>query len=122
MSPMRVYMTKEEALFSEWGEDISHQGSSTEDTFPMARPTNRIGSRAGVGPSGAVLSTKDIETEDLGSFKSKGEGQLVEHGEEVCSLSHLWEGILINNPCSKIREADLGKLRYFYKFPMLVEI
>ena len=75
-----------------------------------------------MGPGGTLLATKDVEIEDLGSIESKGEGQMVERGEEATSSSHLEKVILISNPCSKIREANLGKLRNLYKFPKLVEI
>ena len=69
-----------------------------------------------------MLAVEDVDTEDLGLVESKGEGQLVKLGEEACSSSHLIEGILINNPRLRIKEANLGKLRYLYKFPKSEEI
>ena len=36
--------------------------------------------------------------------------------------SHWGEGILIYNPRSKIKESDLGKIRYFYNIPKSLEI
>ena len=68
------------------------------------------------------MPTEESKTKDLGLIKSRGQGQVMERGEEATLLSLLGEDILINNPRSKIREADLGKIRYFYKIPKLVEI
>ena len=60
--------------------------------------------------------------EDLGSVSSRGGGHgEVERGNEATLLSHSGEGILINNHRSKIKEEDLGKLKYFYKIPKSVE-
>ena len=52
-----------------------------EDTIPMARPSDRAWSSASAGPSGTLLAAEDVETEDLGSVESKGEGQLMEKGK-----------------------------------------
>ena len=70
----------------------------------------------------AVLSAEDVKTEDLGLVELRGKGQLVEHDKEACSWSHPSEGILIKKPRSKIVETDIGRVRYFYKFPQSVEI
>ena len=88
----------------------------------MARPTDCMGPSTCTGLSEVILSAKDVEIEDLGSAESRGDGQLVEYGEEACSSSYLGEGILINNPHLKIGEGDLGRLRYFYTFLKVVEI
>ena len=74
MSYVRVFMIEDEALFSEWEDDRSQQGSCTNDTYPMARPTDCVGSSAGAGPSGVVFSAEDVEIKHLGSFESRGEG------------------------------------------------
>ena len=50
----------------------SQQGSSTEDTVPIARPSDHVGSSTGTGLSSVILAIEKTETEDLGSVKSRG--------------------------------------------------
>ena len=122
--PVRVFETEKEALWAEVEDEIdSQQGSSYENgSILVEQLSDRAGSSAGAGPSEALLATKEVETKELGSVKLRDERQTVDLGEDATLLNHPGEGILINNPCSKIKEADLGKIRYLYKIPKLVEI
>ena len=43
-------------------------------------------------------------------------------GEDVSSLSHPKDGILLVNLQASMRNDDLGKLRYLYKFPKSVKV
>ena len=63
----------------------------------------------------------EVEIEDLGSFGSYRDCEVVEVSEEVSSASHPGEGILLVNPRSIVTEDDLGKLRYLYKIPKSVD-
>ena len=79
---VEVFMTQEEALYAVWerGDDSQH-GSSSEGTVPMTLLSERAMSSARVGPSGRGLELEDVETKDLGSVKSRGDGKLVEQGK-----------------------------------------
>lgn len=79
-------------------------------------------SRQEAGPS-SCDPMEDVETKDLGSFESHGNFQAEEGVDEVMSsTSQPSEGILVANPRLKIKEKDLGKLRYLYKIPKSMEI
>ena len=43
-------------------------------------------------------------------------------GELELISSYPGEGILLSNPKSKVKEEDLGKLRYLFKIPKSMEI
>ena len=82
-------------------------GSGTKARVTVAHPSERVGSSA----SKATIIIKPTHTEELGSVESKDRE---EQGEvKTTSSSCLGEGMLSNNPMSKIREADLLKHRYF---------
>ena len=83
VSPVKVYMTEEEAMFIEWDECSSQHGSSLEDTIPKLMSIDRVRSSTSAWPSRVVLSTEDVKTKDLGLVKSRGQGQLVEHDHRV---------------------------------------
>ena len=66
--PVKIFETKEEALFAEWEDEVdSQQGSSSEDVVvTVAGATNRGRSSVGVGSSGTQLAAEQTEIEDLG--------------------------------------------------------
>ena len=67
-------MFEEEALWAEWGESDSHQGSSIEETIPITMSCNRVGLSVSTGTSETMSSAEAVENEDLGSVKSRGDG------------------------------------------------
>ena len=69
-----------------------------------------------------MLEFKEVETKDLGFFGSHRDREIVEVGEEVFSTSHPRDSILFVNPRLSVKSDDLGKLRYLYKIPKLVEV
>ena len=58
------------------------------------------------GSSGRDLGMEDVETENLGSVKSRGDCQNVELGEYASFVSQPSEGILLVNPRSTVKEED----------------
>ena len=58
---------------------------------------------------------EEVDSIDLHSYGFCGDREMVELGEEVSSVSHPSEGILLVNPKSIVKEGDLGKLSYTYK-------
>ena len=65
--------------------------------------------------------TEDVETKDLRFIEAQKDLQIVKVGENVSSVKHLGEGILLMNQSLKVIGNDLGKLRYLYKIPKSIE-
>ena len=74
------------------------------------------------GLSNHDLNVDEVDTKDLELVESQGDHQIVKVGEEVSSVSHLGEGILLMNPRLKVMGDDLGKVIFLYTIPNSMEI
>ena len=74
----------------------------------MVLLTKRATLDAEVGLSTRRLDIKEVDIEDLNSYGSRGDHEIVEIGVEVSSVSHPGEGILLVSPRSRLKNDDLG--------------
>lgn len=65
LSPgVKVFMTKEEALWVEWERGVeSHQGSSSKGTFLAIIPKTQVLLSVEAGPSGRDLKLENVDFE-----------------------------------------------------------